>query len=222
MSKTPLAQASHKAAVQQSYRFDFGSDDIIYSVSFKGSVQKTELQVILESARKTSFEKSSRVIQSYMDSHNLNYSGFSVHEKLTGDKIPVSFADRLLYDSSCSVIEQCIGNTAVYCGVMDYQHESKYGYEGCYYAVAKMPSEQNSLPEYHAIIQTYSHSVSGGHEQSHFAIRRSDSRQQLITLDEEDGFPVIATFGCVDMMSLLINIADITTKQQAAGFANIS
>lgn len=219
MDKTP--QASHKAAVQQSYRFEFGCDSAIYSVSFKCLGREPKLRGMLESARRTSFENSGRAIRSYLDSQDLYYSEFSACGKLTEDRIIMQFADKLLHAGSCSIIDEYTGSADVCCCVMDYRHETGDGCRGCYYAVAKIPSVQNGHFQYHVVSQTFHHDASGGNEQAHFAIRKSGSRHQLLTLDKEDSCPVLGTFGCVDMLGLLISIADITTKQQAAELANI-
>lgn len=221
MSKILLEQTSHKASGQQAYRLEFGSDTRICSVSFRSSIQEPEIRGMLGAAQKTSYEKCGRAIWSYLDTHNLNYSGFSVREKLTEKRAPMKLARILLHAPSCSIIDRCIGNNAVYYGIMDYRHITERCCEGCYYAVARMPSARNGHLQYHVISQTFRKGASGEDEWSHFAIRKSDNGRHLVTLDGEDGCPVLTTFGCVDMMGLLINIADITTKQQAAEIANI-
>lgn len=221
MCKAQLTQGSQKAAVQ-TYRFEFGSDSRIYSVSFKSpSIREPEIRGLLESASRASYEKCGEAIRAYLDSNHLGYSKFTVKEKPTQDRVPTKFADKLLHDPSCTAVDKWIGGTKFYYCVMDYQYWMEDCREGCYFAVVRIPSARDGQYEYHVISQTFDHTTFSREERSHFAIRKDDGEHNLITLDEEDGYPVLATFGCVDMMALLINIADVTTKQQAAELANI-
>lgn len=219
MIKTPLTQTNHKAAVQ-TYRFEFGSDNKIYSISFKGAIQESEIRGILASVHNTLFEKCGGAIQSYLDSNHLSYSNFAVFEKKLGKGKTMEFADRMIHRSSCSIIDKWIKDTDVYFGIMDCLEWMKDCCAGCYCVVARMQSAQNGQYEYHAITQTFDYSGFSKEERSHFAIRKDNGEHNLITLDEEDRYPVLATFGCVDLLNLLINITDITTRQQAAGLAN--
>jgi len=55
--------------------------------------------------------------------------------------------------------------------------------------------------------QTFGHDAFSKYEWSHFAIRKSNNEyHHLVTLDEEDGCPALAAFGCVDMTGLLIKL----------------
>lgn len=217
MCKTLSTQT--KAAVQ-TYRFEFGSDSRIFSISFKGLIREPEIRGILETVQGTLYEKCGKAIRSYLDSNNLNYSKFTVREKLTGYRKPIEFAGKLLHSPSCSVVDKWIGTADVYYGIMDYQHWMEDCCEGCYYAVARMPSAQNAQYQYNVISQTFHCAEFRKEELAHFAIRKDDGRHHLNTLDKEDTWPVLATFGCVDLFGLLINITNITTKQQAAEIAN--
>ncbi len=103
---------------------------------------------------------------------------------------------------------------------MDYQNWMEDFSEGCYFVVTRIPSALNGPYKYHVISQTFDHTAFSKEERSNFAIRKDDGEHHLITLDEDDSFPVLETFGCVDLLSLLINISNVTTKQKAAELAN--
>jgi len=98
---------------------------------------------MLESARRTSYEKSVETIRNYLDSHKLDYLKLTIREKLVRDIIPVQFAGRLLHAPSCSVTDQYIGKTAVCYGVMDYRIWMEVCCEGFYYALAGIPSAKD-------------------------------------------------------------------------------
>lgn len=219
MSNILLTQHNHTAA-EQTYRFEFGTDDKIYSISFKGSIPKPEIRRMMESVRSALFEKCGESIRLYLDSNHLCYSNFSAFEKDLKEGTTMEFAERLLRHSSCKVIDKWIKNTDVYFGVMDYLDWMENCSVGSYCVVARFPSAQNGQYQYHAISQTFKHAAFSHKELSHFAVRKDDGEHNLITLDKDDICPVLATFGCVDLLNLLINITDITTKQQAADLAN--
>lgn len=219
MRKTPLTQTNYKAAAQ-TYKFEFVSDNNLYSISFKGAIQESEIHGILESVHNTLFEKCSKSIQSYLDSRHLNYSNFTAFEKKLKNGKTMEFANSLIHQSSCNAIDKWIKNADVYFGIMDYQDWMKDFRIGCYCVVARIQSAQNGQYEYYSISQTFDYVESNKEERSHFAIRKDDGEHHLHTLDAEDSFPVLETFGCVDLLNLLINISNITTKQQAAELAN--
>lgn len=219
MKNTPLTQTSHAETVQ-TYKFEFGDDDKIYSISFKGLIPRQEIRNILEFVRNSLFKKCGDAIQSYLDSNYLFYSNFSVLEKTVKDGRTMEFTKMLLQHPSCKVIDEWIKNANVYFGVMDYLKWMEGCSAGSYCVVAKFPSAQDGQYKYHAICQTFKHATFTHKEWSHFAIRKDDGEHNLITLDEDKSCPVLATFGCVDLISLLINITDIKNKQQAADFAN--
>lgn len=220
MRKTLSTQTSQKETVQQTYRFEFGSDDKIYSVSFRSSIREPEIRGILEAAKNSLYEKCGEAIRSYLDSHNLSYSKFITKEKHIQVTVPIKFADKFLHDPSCDIVDKWIAGTKFYYAVMDCRNWMEDHCAGCYFMLARFPSERNGQYEYHVISQTYDHASFSEDEQPHFAIRKDDGEHNLITLDEEDNCPVIETFGCVDLLSLLINITNIKTKQQAAELAN--
>ncbi len=219
MGNTSLKQTSHAAAAQ-TYRFEFGSDDKVYSISFKGSISEPEIHGVLESVHNTLFENCGEAIRFYLDSNHLDYSNFSACEKKMRHGRTMGFAKRLLHHPSCKAIDKWVKNTGFYFCAMDYLGWMEDCSVGSYCVVARIPSSHNNTYKYYAISQTFDHTAYSNEERSHFAIRRDDGEESLITLDEESNSPVLATFGCVDLLNLLINITDITTKQQAAELAN--
>lgn len=220
MCKTLSTQTSQRAAGQQTYRFEFGSDDRIFSTSFRGALTEPEIRGILESVRNSLYEKCGDAIRAYLDSHNLTYSKFTVKEKLIQVTKPITFADSFLHDPSCDIVDKWIGGTKYYFCVMDCRDWMEDHCKGCYFVLARFPSEQNGQYEYHVISQTFDHTGFREKEESHFAIRKDDGEHNLVTLDEDDTSPVLETFGCVDLLSLLCNITNFTKAQQAGDLAN--
>lgn len=220
MSNTPLTQTGHKAAVQETYRFEFGSDDRIYSASFRGKLRNSDILGILKAVQNSIYAECGEAIRDYLDSLGLAYSKFTVMEKQVPVTVPINFADRLLNDPSCDIVDKWIGGTGSYYAVMDCRDWMEEHCRGCYFVLARFPSEQNGRYEYHIISQTFDQVSSWEEEQSYFAVRKDDGEHRLITLDEDCSYPVLETFGCVDLLNLLYNITNITTKQHAADLAN--
>lgn len=214
-------QTSGNAAAVQTYRFDFGTDRDICTVSFKGVLPEQEIRCILEAAGAHPYGDCGHSIQSCLEAHHLSYSDFSFHKKQIGHPTVMDLIGKMLHETSCSSIDQWIGSADAYYSVMDHQHRAGSGcYEGCYFALSRTSARQDSGYEYHVIGQLFQCDTGSGREQSYFAIRQNKGRNHLHTIDETDGEPVLATFGCVDMAKLLINIGSITTGQQAADLAN--
>lgn len=206
---------------RQTFRFEIGSDEELYSVSFKGVIPEQEVNRILEVIHMHLHKNCGQFIRSYLDAHHLEYSDFAFHAGLLEHGTIMAFAGCLLHDSSCDCMDQWIGSTDSFYGIMDHQHTRKENCrEGRYYAVSRTLCRQKESYDYHIIGQTFQYNELTGSEQSYFAIRQNNDCRHLYTLDETEVRPVLATFGCVDMMDLLIHIGTITTKQQAAGLAN--
>ena len=219
MNKQMTKQEYQKTEIL-TYRIAFGGDGSLYSVSFKAAMDRLEMNRVLAAAHNSLYEKLPEAIRHCLDSSCLEYSDFvSCAASMEHEKI-MTFADILLHSSSCDSLDRLAGGADIYYGIMDYQHQAGSGCcEGCYYAIAKMPSVQNGTYEYHTICQTFNYNERTSREQSHFSIRKGDGRH-MDTLDEEDGYPVLATFGCVDMLRLLSHIQSVTTKEKAAEIAN--
>lgn len=205
----------------RTFHFEFGADEGVCSASFRGVIPELEIRCMLKSLHKQTYTRCTEAIHSYLDTHQLEYWDFnSVRTRLEHDAV-MKTADSLLHAGTCECMDKRIGGADCYYSIMDYQRLSgRECCEGCYYAVSRTLSRQEYPYEYHIICQTFQYDVSGCSEHSCFAIRRNEGERCLHTLDHEDGQPILSTFGCVDLMGLLINITETTTKQQAAGLAN--
>lgn len=204
----------------RTFRFEFGTDDGIWSASFKGIIPEQEVSHMIEDIHRQSYAGCAEAIRSYLDTHRLEYWDFtSVHTRLEHDTV-MKLADSLLYVGDCERMDERSGNADVYYSVMDYQcYTGQECYEGCYYAVSRTFSMQEYPYEYHIICQKFQYDISGDMEQSRFAIRRNEGGHRLHTLDQADGQPVLPVFGCIDMLRLLANIQGVTKRQQAVELA---
>lgn len=221
MEKQNTNQTYNNATEILKYRFEFGSDECIYSVSFKGIISERYISKILESASTHLYKDCGDFTQSFLYANHLSYSDFNFCKKQIDHPAIMEFSEKLLHNTTCGSIDQWIGSTDVYYGIMDHQHKIGANcYEGCYYAVSRTPFRKTGEYEYHIIGQTFQFDEVSDKEQSYFAIRQNKGRIQLHTLDAADDEPVLTTFGCVDIARLLTHIQTVTTRQQAANLAN--
>ncbi len=205
----------------KTFFFEFGTDEGNYFVSFKGIIPEEEIKHILDAAHTQLYIKCAEAIHSYLDTRHLEYSDFTSGRTRLEHNIAMKAADSLLNDDACIFIDKQACDTNAYYAIMDYQSQNDNGCrEGCYYAVSRTLTRQKCSYEYHIICQTFQYGEAGSNEHACFAIRRKEGGNYLRTLDQADGRPVLATFGCVDMLRLLVHIQSITTKQQAADLAN--
>lgn len=219
--KKQINQTSGNGAAAQTYRFEFGSGENIFSVSFRGVLPEREIRCILEAAGAHPYGDCGDSIHSCLNAHQLAYSDFSFHQKQLEHPAVMTLIGNMLHGTSCGSIDQWIGSSDAYYAVMDHQHRAgRSCYEGCYFAMSRTPAKQGGRYEYHIIGQLFQCDTASGREQSYFAIRKNKDGHHLLTIDETDGEPVLATFGCVDMAKLLMHMEDITTGQQAADLAN--
>lgn len=219
--KKHITKENPCGALMQTFLFQFGTDEAIYSVSFRGVIHTQEISRILEAAHTQHYIRCAEVIHSYLDIHRLKYSNFISRTAKPQNHTVMKTADCLLHAKTCESIDKQIGRADVYYGIMDYQRQTNNGYcEGCYYALSRTSTMQKYPYEYHMICQTFRCSSADNSEQACFAIRTNKNRHRLYTLEMTDDQPVLATFGCVDMLRLLMHIRTVTTKQQAAELAN--
>lgn len=216
-----INRTSGKDAAAQTYRLEFGADGDICTVSFKGIIPEQEIRRMLEAAGAHPYGDCGDSIHSCLEAHHLSYSDFSFHKKQMGHSAVMALIGKMLHDTSCGSIDQWIGSADAYYAVMDHQRRTGNScYEGCYVAMSRTPARQYGGREYHIIGQIFQCDTASGRTQSYFAIRQDKDGHRLHTIDETDGEPVLATFGCVDMAKLLMNIGSITTGRQAAELAN--
>lgn len=205
----------------RAYRIEFGSDDYLYSVSFKAAAAGLQIHRMLDAARGRLYKNLQESVQSCLEAGCTEYSDFTSNAaRLEHDTVMASAA-RLLHGSSCDSMDRLAGGADEYYSIMDHQRRMNENCgEGCYYAVSRTISGQNGLSEYRVIGQTFQYDIRSGREQSFFAIRKNEGSRQLHTLEHAAGCPVLSPFGCVDMAGLLMNIRSVTTKEQAARIAN--
>lgn len=212
---------THKQTAARTYRFCFGTDEYLYTFSFKGSFPEPEIHRMLEAAHSVLYAECGKAVQSYLDSHHLEYTDFCSCRTLLEHNALMAAASRLLYDASPKELYEQAGDAGEFYAVIDHQKQTdECCCEGCCLALSGTSSVENASHEYHVIGQTFRCDDFGNNLHSYFAIRRSQDKSCLNTLNVKDGCPVIATYGCVDMMALLLNINSITTLEQASELAN--
>lgn len=212
---------THGQITTRTYRFCFGTDEYLHTFSFKGPISETEIHRMLEAMRNALYAECSGAAQSYLDSHRLSYENFNSGRTLLEHDAVMAAAGRLLHDASPKELYEQTGDAGEFYAVIDHQKQTdECCCEGCCLALSGTSSGQNASHEYHVIGQTFRCDGFGNNLHSYIAIRKSQDKSFLHTLDAKDGYPVIATYGCVDMMALLLNINSITTLEQAARLAN--
>lgn len=202
----------------EKYMFEFGSDGDIHSVSFLGNLSHEDIRRMLESVQQKLYADCDMAIHSYLEQNNIPYSGFKTDMYSLSHQEIMNRANRLL--QSC-VPEDChvlISRSDNYYAVMDQQVQTPdSGCEGCYYAMRK--SADRGSFHYRIVGQTYACSRSDDTAHGYFAVRTGRGGQKILNLDTKDGEPVFPTFGCIDIMGVLINIDSITTSRQAEKIA---
>ena len=205
----------------KTYRFEFGSDSRVHTVSFKGGFTEEEAERMLEAAGKQTYEKAGNAIRSYLDLQRLEYSDFEFKEKILKHEKIIEFANMLLRSNACKKIDEFIGNTDHYFAVMDHQKWIGEGRcEGCYYAIKRSISHNYFDPpyKYHVIGQTFVFDDTN-EGINYFTIRKKDGPSPFHNLYISKGRPVLPTFGCVDLVELLRNIGHIYNARQAKDIA---
>lgn len=216
-----ISEKSPCGALPKTFLFEFGSDAEVWSISFKAFIPEQEISRMLEAVHTHLYMKCAEAIHLYLDTCRLEYSDFTSSRTWLEHDAIMKTADRLLHAADCKIIDKQIRSVDTYYGITDCQRQTAGGYcEGCYYAVSRTLSRQKYPYKYHIICQAFQYSAADNSEHATFAIRRNDSGNRLRTLDQENGQPVLSTFGCIDMLHLLANIQSVTKKQHAAELAN--
>ncbi len=198
----------------QKYRFDFGTDDKLYTTIFYGKIPQPELKGMVSSLQNCLYEKTPDVIFSYLKLHHLEFSGYdSIEFTLEKDRI-MGWANHLLNSETYGKVDENLGDADIYYSVMDCQENSPEGYcEGCYYALSRLPLGDGEF-QHNFIGQVFLSDRHNSVENSYFAIRKT-TRGILYTIDTSKGEPTLPTFGCVDMIALLADIEKIHSKEDA-------
>ena len=201
-------------AEPQTYRFEFGCDEKIYSTQFIGELPLGADTGILREVRKHLLEDSSKVIWSFLEHNHIGFSHFTSGIKaLEQDKV-MEQADFLLHSHSCAPIDKYLSSPAFYYATMDCQEQFTGTHcKGCYYVMKKVASARDRIPHYRIIGQTFEddRDISQGY----FAIRENRDSLFLFDIANSSGEPVLPSFGCADTLNLLMNINHIETIGQA-------
>lgn len=204
----------------QTYKLDFGSDEKLYSTYFKGEIPPDAIRKMLESTRNCLYKTMAENIRSYLEQHHLKYSDFVAKELPLNHNTIMRYTDNLLHSASCIMIDKHIGDADIYYGILDCQQWNEDNcHEGCYSVVKRIISESETLYRYKILAQTFHYDKIDDEEQSYFAIRINNDSRNFRNIDAVSGESVIATFGCVDMMGLLLDIDSIISSEQAKKLA---
>ena len=203
-----------------SYRFEIMEDDNIYSVSFNGKLTDEETRKMLEPIQNCLYEKIPDAIQMYLEQNNLAYSSFvSTKKPLEHSKV-MELAGSLLYSGSNSSLDSYFGNADTYYLIVDHQKwVAENCCHGCYFAVKKTLTESESSCKYNIIGQTFRYNEVTDDENCYFAIRENKENELINNIALSSGEPVLPSFGCVDMMDILLNIDSIQTAEQVVKIA---
>lgn len=217
-----MSKKIFKSTPPQSYRFEFGSDEKLYTVSFNGILLENIPDEILEAAGTSTYEDSGKTIHAYLKKQHLKYSNFEFKESYLNHQKVMEWANTLLNSDASTAIDASIGNADHYYGVMDYQKwTQKNQCEGCYLAIKRgIPNKTFERTfKYNLIGQTFILNESDDKSINHFAIRKKNGHSPFHNLYISMGRPVLPTFGCVDMIRTLRNIDHIHNAKQAKDIA---
>ena len=202
----------------QKFMFEFGSDGNIHSVSFLGNLSHEDIRLMLESVRRELYADCGSAIYSYLKQNNMPYSSLKTEMIPLNNQEIMERARRFLQSCSPEDFDVRICRTDNYYAVMDQQVRTPDGgCEGCYYAVRK--SADNGGFQYRIVGQTYACSRPDDTDHGYFAVRTGRDSQKFLNLDTKTGEPVFPSFGCIDIMGILINIDSIMTSGQAKKIA---
>ena len=220
---TQATYAPEKAMLYNSglsYKFEIMDDKNIYSISFDGKLTEEEIKQMLSAMRNCLYENTADAIQKYLEQNNLVYSGFASTKKPLEHTIAMKFAELLLDSGTCSSLDRHIGNTDIFYAIADHQ---KWISENCchgfYFAVKRILSESESLCKYNIIGQTFNYNQITDDESAYFAIRENMNDELLYNIAVSKSEPVLPTFGCVDIMNILLDIDNIKTAEQTIQIA---
>ncbi len=203
-----------------SCRFDVMDDDNIYSVSFNGKLPENEAKKLITEMRNCLYENMADYIQTYLKQHNLIYSDFIFSKMpLEHNKI-MKLTEYLLHSNTCGIFDNYFGNANIFYAIADHQKLiAENCCQGCYFAVKRTFSESENLYKHNIIGQTFNCNEINGDENGYITIRENKDGDSLYNIASSSGKPILPTFGCVDMLGILLNIDNIQTIEQAEKIA---
>lgn len=198
-----------------SYRFEIMEDDNIYYVSFNGKLTDEETRKMLESIQNCLYEKISDAIQMYLKQNNLAYSDFIASRKPLEHSRTIELAKMFLHSENDSSLDIYTSNADIYYAIIDHQQlDNKNNCEGYYIVIKKTPALSKCQHKYNIIGQTFSYNEITDDEYGYFFIRENKSNGLMNNITMSSGEPVLPSFGCVDMLGILLNIDSIQTVEQ--------
>lgn len=202
----------------QTYRFEFGCNEKIYSTQFTGEIPPGADTGILREVRRHLLEDSSEIIWSYLEQNHISYSHFASGIKVLEHTKIMEQVNFLLHSRSCSPIDEYLKESAFYYASMDYQkHFTNSHCMGCYYVLKKISTSHSRIS--HCIMIGQVFEEFGDTSQGYFAIRENRNSHLLLDIANASGELVFPSFGCVDTLNLLMDIDKIKSIAQAEGAA---
>ena len=101
------------------YQFDFGSDEMLYSLSFEGNILPEEIRNMLETVQIHSYQSMAGAIRAYLLQHRLKHSGFISSEIPADPHKTTASVDSILHDGSCQILERLSQNADFYYAAAD-------------------------------------------------------------------------------------------------------
>jgi len=196
---------------QQKYRFDFGTDDKLYVITFDGKIPQGEIEKMLAAIQNGLYKKMSELIPLYLEQHHLEYSDLLPIEIPLEEDEALEWTGYLLHSENYAKLDETLGGTDVFYSVMDYQKNTSRGCEGCYHAVKRLSLGHGEY-RHTSIGQEFYSDNHSCEEHGYFAIRKSKGNV-IYTIDSFEGEPFIPILGCVNMIPCLTG--DIDSKEDA-------
>lgn len=198
-----------------SYMFEIMDDEDIYSISFDAELTQEETKKMLESVQNCLYEKTADYIQKYLEQSNIAYTGFVASRKPLFHSRTMKLAELFLHSENCISLDTHTSNADIYYAIIDHQKsDNKSNCEGCYIIAQKTPALSKCQHKYSIIGQTFRYSENNSEEYGYFAIRESKDNGLVNNIALSSGEPVLPSFGCVDIMGILLNIDSIQTIEQ--------
>ena len=223
ISSTQATYAPEKAMLYNgglSYRFEIMDDGNIYSISFDAGLTQEETKKMLESVQNCLYEKTAGYIQKYLEQSNIAYTDFVASRKPLIHSRTMKLAELFLHSENCISLDTHTSNADIYYAIIDHQQsDNKGNCEGCYIVFQKTPVLSKCQHKYSIIGQTSSCNETNSDEYSYFAIRESKENELINNITMSSGEPVLPSFGCIDLISLLLNIDSMQTAEQVVKIA---
>ncbi|MEZ3423534.1 MAG: hypothetical protein K1W39_07465 [Lachnospiraceae bacterium] len=223
ISNTQATYAPEKAMLYNgglSYRFEIMDDGNIYSISFDAGLTQEETKKMLESVQNCLYEKTAGYIQKYLEQSNIAYTSFVASRKPLTHSKAMKLTELFLHSENCISLDTHTSNADIYYAIIDHQQSDNKGKcEGCYIVAQKTPVLSKCQHKYSIIGQTFSCNETNSDEYGYFAIRVNKDNGLVNNIALSSGEPVLPSFGCIDLPTLLLNIDNIQTAEQVIEIA---